>query len=338
MSAQRRPRLLVLAPAPLFRSFFDDARQRRLGRSFVWSRSGARTLERVPRAALLAADALVTTWDSPRFGADALLRAPRLRIVAHCGGEVKGRFAVPLFDRIAITNAPGPMARYVAELAAAVLLYGARNVDAHREALRRPSNGVYARIHRDGLVDETLVGRTVGIFGFGRIGREIAALLRPFGAQLLVHDPYVAAASIRRAGATSASWTRLLDRSRHLVIAAALTEETRGLLGRRALARLRDGAIVVNVARGAIVDIDALADEVRRGRLRCALDVTLPEPLPPRHPLRRMRGAILTPHVGAGQREVRAAMADIVLDDLERFFAGRRPRNRVSAAMLERMT
>jgi len=333
-----RPRILVLAPEALFRSFFDGARQRRLSRSFRWSRSGARTLERVPAASLAAADALVTTWDSPRFGADSLRRAPRVRMVAHCGGEVKGRFAAPLFERMTITNAPGPMAGYVAELALATLLYGARNVDAHREALRRPSNGVYARIHRDGVGDETLAGRTVGIFGFGRIGRALAALLRPLGARLLVHDPYVHAAAIRRAGATPASWTGLLGGSRHLVLAAALTEKTRGILDRRALARLPDGAMVVNVARGALLDLDALTAEVRRGRLRCALDVTDPEPLPPRHPLRRLRGAILTPHVGAAQREVRAAMADIVLDDLERFFGGRRPRNRVRAAMLERMT
>jgi phosphoglycerate dehydrogenase-like enzyme len=193
-------------------------------------------------------------------------------------------------------------------------------------------------MHRDGLGDESLVGRTVGILGFGRIGREVAALLRPFGARLLVHDPYVAAAAIRRAGARPASWNALLDGSRHLVLAAALTAKTRGMVGRRELARLPDGAIVVNVARGGLLDLDALTDEVRRGRLRCALDVTEPEPLPVRHPLRRLRGAILTPHVGAGQREVRAAMADVVTLDLERFFAGRRPRNRVRARMLERMT
>jgi phosphoglycerate dehydrogenase-like enzyme len=259
-------------------------------------------------------------------------------MVAHCGGEVKGRFAVPLFERITITNAPGPMAGYVGELALAMLLYGARNVDAHREALRRTSNDVSARIHRHGVGDETLAGRAVGIFGFGRIGRALTTFLRPLGARVLVHDPYVAADAIRRAGAAAVSWKALLDRSRHLVLAAALTEKTRGMLDRRALARLGDGAIVVNVARGALLDLDALTAEVRRGRLRCALDVTDPEPLPPRHPLRRLRGAILTPHVGAAQREVRAAMADIVIADLERFFSGRRPRNRVRAAMLDRMT
>jgi phosphoglycerate dehydrogenase-like enzyme len=178
----------------------------------------------------------------------------------------------------------------------------------------------------------------VGIFGFGRIGRAVARLLVPLGARVLVHDPYVGGTEVRRAGAVPVSWAALIRESRHLVLAAALTEKTRGILGRRALARLADGCIVVNVARGALVDLAALTAEVRRGRLRCALDVTDPEPLPLRHPLRRLPGAILTPHVGAAQREVRAAMADIVMDDLDRFFAGGRPRNRVRAAMLERMT
>jgi phosphoglycerate dehydrogenase-like enzyme len=338
MRAPGRPRVLVLAPDALFRSFFDAAAQRRLGRAFRWSRSAARTLDGVARAALAEADALVTTWDSPRFPADALDGAPRVRIIGHCGGEVKGRFAVPLFDRVTITNAPGPMAGYVAELAVALLLYGVRNVDGHRAALRRPSNAVYARMHRDGVGDETVTGRAIGVLGFGRIGRAIAALLRPFGARVLVHDPYVAAAAVRRAGAMPVSWPALVGRSRHLVLAAALTPKTRGILDRRSLARLPDGAMVVNVARGAIVDLEALTAEVRAGRLRCALDVTDPEPLPVRHPLRRLPGAILTPHIGAGQREVRAAMAETVIDDLERFFSGRRPGNRVTASMLARMT
>ena len=105
--------------------------------------------------------------------------------------------------------------------------------------------------------------------------------------------------------------SRLLDESQDLVIAAALTDETLGLVGPAALARLRDGATVVNVARGGIVDLPALTREVRSGRLRCALDVTDPhEPLPLRHPLRRMRGAVVTPHVGAAQSAVRHAMAE----------------------------
>jgi phosphoglycerate dehydrogenase-like enzyme len=335
----RKPRLVALAPDVLFRSFFDPPRERRLGRGFHWRRVAGKTVTPAMRAALREADALVTTWDSPRFGEELLALAPRLRLVAHCGGEVKARFARPLFDRLTIANAPGPMAPLVAELAVTFLLMAARRVDEYRAALRRPSNRVYQRLHLEGAGPETLRGRTVGLLGFGRIGRETARLLRPFDPRLLAHDPYVTAATVHRGGATPVTLPRLLRESEHLVLAAGLTDATRGLLDRAALRLLPDGATVVNVARGGIVDLPALVAEVRSGRLRCALDVTDPlEPLPERHRLRRMRGAILTPHVGAAAVEVRRAMADTVLDALERFFRGGRVKTRVTPRMLERMT
>jgi phosphoglycerate dehydrogenase-like enzyme len=338
MPAAPKPRLVVLAPARLFRSFFDAEAERRLARSFRWRRlEGA--LDARMAAALGEADALVTTWDSPRLGDELPRLAPRLRVIGHCGGEVKGRFPEGLFSDLTITNAPSPMAEPVAELAVALLLYSVRNVDAYRAALRGPSNAVYARLHRDGAGDETLRGRAVGLLGFGRIGRDIAALLAPMGPSLLVHDPHVGEDEVRAAGATPVSWPDLLARSRDLVLAAALTAETRGCLDAAALARLPDGATVVNVARGGLLDLPALTREVLAGRLRCALDVTDPEePLPPRHPLRRARGAILTPHVGAAQREVRRRIAAIVTEDLERFFRGEEVLNRVTLSMLRRMT
>jgi phosphoglycerate dehydrogenase-like enzyme len=335
----KRPRVLVLSGETLFRSFFDPPRERRLGRGLAWTRVADRRVTPRLRRLLADADALVTTWDSPTFGEELLSLAPRLRLVAHCGGEVKARFARPLFERLVIANAPGPMAPLVAELAVTFLLMAARRVDAYRQALRRPSNRVYERLHLEGAGPETLRERTVGILGFGRIGMETARLLRPFGPRLLVHDPYVAAASVRGRGGAPATLDRLLRESEFLVLAAGLTDATRGLLGRAALRRLPDGATVVNVARGGIVDLEALTAEVRSGRLRCALDVTDPrEPLPPRHPLRRMRGAILTPHVGAAAVAVRRAMADLVLEALERFFRGERVQTRVTPRMLERMT
>jgi phosphoglycerate dehydrogenase-like enzyme len=334
-----RRRLVVLAPAALFRSFFDEARARRLSRSFAWTRVAGKAVTPAVRAALREAEALVTTWDGPRFGEELLSLAPRLRVVAHCGGEVKGRFSRPLFERLTIANAPGPMAPCVAELAVTFVLMAARRVDEYRASLRRPSNTVYAALHTHGAGSETLRGRTVGILGLGRIGQETARLLAPFGPRLLAHDPYLPPRVARALGVTLAPLRLLLRDSEHLVIAAGLTDETRGLLDRAALRLLPDGATVVNVARGGIVDLPALTAEVRSGRLRCALDVTDPlEPLPERHPLRRMKGAILTPHVGAAAVEVRRAMADIVLDALERFFAGRRVPTRVTPAMLDRMT
>jgi phosphoglycerate dehydrogenase-like enzyme len=334
-----RPRVVVLGPEPLFHSFFDAPRRRGLSRHCRWTRIGGRRVTPAMRAALRDAEAIVTTWDAPGFGAELLVLAPRLRLVAHCGGEVKGRFARPLFERLTIANAPGPMAPYVAELAVTFLLMAARRVDSYRDALRRPSNRVYADLHTHGAEGESLRGRTVGILGLGRIGRETVRLLEPFGAQVLAYDPFVDTREARALGVPLVPLRRLLRASEYLVVAAGLTDETRGLLDRAALGLLPDGATVVNVARGGLVDLDALAREVRTGRLRCALDVTDPlEPLPPRHPLRRMRGAILTPHVGAAMVEVRRRMADIVLDTVVLFFAGRPVPTRVTTGMLDRMS
>lgn len=336
---RRRPRLLVLAPRILFESFFDAPRRARLGRSFAWSRIAGRTAGPRVRAALRDAEALITTWDSPSFGEELKGLAPSLRIVAHCGGEVKGRFARPLFERLVIANASGPMAAPVAELAVTFLLHAARRLDAYRDEVRRGSIAVYRTLHDRGAGEETLRDRRVGLLGFGRIGRETARLLRPFGAHLSVHDPHVPAAAIRAAGATPLSLRSLLKTSDSLVIAAGLTDRTRGLLDRRALRLLPRGATLVNVARGGIVDTGALVAEVRAGRLRCALDVTDPlEPLPLHHPLRRLEGALVTPHVGAAGVSVRREIADILLDGLERFFRGERVPTSVTPAMLERMT
>lgn len=337
--ARRRvPRVLVLAGRALFGSFFGKAEVARLGR-FDWARAGARRLTPALLRRLAETDALVTTWDSPPLDGSVAAACPRLRMIAHCGGEVKSRFAPELFDRLAITNAADPMARHVAELAAAFLLYEARNLDWYRAELRGRGSDVFESRHLRGVEGETLLGATVGLVGFGRIGRALVELLAPFGTRFLVFDPYADRRRARGARVRFVPLDRVLGGSRLLVLAAALTPETRNLLDQGRLARLPDGASIVNVARGGLVDLDALTAEVLAGRLRCALDVTDPvEPLPEDHPLRAAPGAVLTPHVGAGADSVRRAMAGVVLDELDRFFSGRRVRHRVTPAMLARMT
>jgi phosphoglycerate dehydrogenase-like enzyme len=198
---------------------------------------------------------------------------------------------------------------------------------------------VYHDIHLHGAGRETLRDRSIGLVGLGRIGQEIVRMLAPFGPRITVHDPYVSRGVARKLGVAIAPFSRVLERSEFLVLAAGLTDETRGMMDEPALARMSDGATLVNIARGGLVDLEALTREVRRGRLRCALDVTDPdEPLRANHPIRLMRGAILTPHVGSAAVEVRRQMADLVLESLEGFFRGRRPRTRVTTAMLDRMT
>ena len=333
-----RPQLIVCAGEDLFASFFRPEEQRRLSRLFRWTRDGARTLTPGLKRTLTTADALITTWDSPHFSEELTQLAPKLRIIAHCGGEVKSRFGLSLFDDLTITAAPKPMARATAELGAALLVYCARNLDFYRHKMRQRSNRIYDDLHLHGST-ESIVGREVAMIGFGRIGRALVDLLRGFDLQWRVYDPYVPKSLARQYPVHFASLDSILRHAQLLVLTAALTEKTRGLLSRDRLARLPDGSVVINIARGGLIDLAALTNEVRRGRLRCALDVTDPlEPLPIGHSLRTLPGAIVTPHIAASNRRVRYEIADTVMNDLEQFFLGHEVENRVTRSMLDRMT
>ena len=329
--------ILVSAGRSLFESFFSSDARSRLAGICKWERDSARTLTSPFRRKLASADALITTWDSPRFGDDLIEMAPKLRFIGHCGGEVKSRFAGSLFDKLTITNAADPMARATAELGAAFLTYCARDIDRYRTAIRR-SNRIFSEIHEHGT-EEFLYGREVAMIGFGRIGRALVDMLRGFNLQWSVYDPFVPRSLVETYPITFCELEPLLRKAELLVLTAALTDETRGLLNRKTLAWLPEGATVINIARGGLIDLDALTAEVRRKRLRCALDVTDPlEPLRVDHSIRKLPGAILTPHIGGGGCHVRRRIAETVMDDLESFFAGKSVQNRVTRAMLERMT
>jgi len=332
-----RPNLIVCAGQELFDSFFPSAQKKRLSRLFRWNLDGTRDPTALKNK-LEKVDALVTTWDSPKFSEDLLEMAPRLRTIAHCGGEVKSRFAPVLFEKLTITNAAEPMARATAEMGATLLLYSARNIDHYRDALRARSNRVYEDLHLHGN-HEAVVGREIAMIGFGRIGRALIDLLRGFDLNWLVHDPYVRRSAAKDYPVRFVDLPTLLSRAELLVLTAALTDETRGLLNRERLAQLPDGAVVINIARGGLIDLAALTKEVKKKRLRCALDVTDPlEPLPIGHAIRTLPGAIVTPHIAASNLRVRQQIADVVMDDLESFFAGRGVNNRVTVSMLQRMT
>jgi phosphoglycerate dehydrogenase-like enzyme len=154
-----------------------------------------------------------------------------------------------------------------------------------------------------------------------------------------VYDPFVPRSLVESYPIVFCELEPLLRKAHLLVLTAALTDQTRGLLNCKTLALLPKGATVINIARGGLIDLDALTTEVQRKRLRCALDVTDPEePLRVNHPIRKLPGAILTPHIGGGGCHVRQQIAETVMNDLENFFAGKPVQNRVTRAMLERMT
>ena len=321
-----RPNVLVLASDVLFQHFFTETSLKKLGEVTSWTRSVLREDSSQLRSEIANADVLMTTWHSPFITADML--GSRVKLIAHCGGEVKSRVSEDVFETVTITNAADPMARGVAEMALALMLTLIRRIPDYAAEMR---NGV-TRTNEYVSEGEALFGRRVGIVGFGRIGRVFAKLLKPLGVEIVVSDPYAKHESV-------VQLDELVSSCSVVVLCAALTPETRGMFDQRRLALLGDGSYLINVARGGLIDIEALLGELRTGRITAALDVTDPlEPLPSDHELRKLPNVILTPHIAAGGIEMRREIGSIAVEEVIRFAKGEPPLNRVTREMLATMT
>jgi phosphoglycerate dehydrogenase-like enzyme len=231
-------------------------------------------------------DVVVPPYPSARWTDAQFARLPHLRVlqVLSAGSEAWLPLAPP---GVTVCNGRGVHGSSTAEVAVAGLLAQWHRLpelaDQQRRGVWQPLQGTSAD------------GRRVVVLGAGDIGATVAAALRVFGAEVTL-----CGRSARPGVAPAADLPALCADADALVVAVPLTEETRGLVDAALLARLPDGAVVVNVARGPIVDTAALTAELMSGRLRAVLDVTDPEPLPAGHPLWQAPGLVLTPHVGGG--------------------------------------
>lgn len=330
-----RPNVLVLASDVLFQHFFPPAALEKLDEVAAWTRSSLRDDSSELRQQIADADVLMTTWHSPFLTADMLGPNRRVKLIAHCGGEVKSRVAESIFDYVTVTNAADPMARGVAEMALALVLTLVRRIPAYSAEMRE---GV-TRTNEQVSEGETLFGRKVGVVGFGRVGRAFAKLLKPFDVELLASDPYAQRQAVAESNGTLVDLDLLVRSCSVVVLAAALTPETRNMFDKRRLALLADGACLINVARGGLVDMEALIEELKTQRITAALDVTDPlEPLGPDHDLRRLPNVILTPHIAAGGIEMRREIGALAVEEVVRFAKGQPPLNRVTREMLSTMT
>jgi glyoxylate reductase len=254
----------------------------------------------------------------------ALLDAlPRVRHVASYGVGVNHLDLPACRSRgVVVTNTPGVLTDATADHAMALLLAAARRVAEGDRAVRR---GAWTESDPDWMLGTQVTGKTVGVIGFGRIGQAFARRTRGFDMRVL----YAGTRDLHVDGAEHVRLDRLLAESDFVSIHVPLTPDTRNLLSRERIALLKPGAILVNTARGGVLDDAALADALAGGRVAAAgLDVFPDEPRVPEAYL-RLENVVLTPHLGSGTRETRAAMSRLVIEDVLRVARGEPPRHPV---------
>lgn len=268
-------------------------------------------------------DVALSGWDSAAIPGELAAQPGKLKYACHITGALRDYIPLSLIEAgILVTNWGNAPANDLAEGALALLM--AVMKDLHRHILRqRGLNAALDNSPAGGGLD----GTAVGIYGLGVIGRRFLELLRPFNPVIRIYDPF--AAEMPPDCIRAETLEELFEKSRVVVIHAGLTDTTRHSVTAELLARLPDQGILINTARGGIVNHEALTREVRAGRLRAGLDVTEPEPLPLDHPLRQCPGCIITPHCIGNVRPEDPTrpprldkMHQICLDNLRRFMRG----------------
>lgn len=268
------------------------------------------------------ADAVVAGGKLP---AEVIRAGGKLRIIANYGAGYDGvDVAAAAAMGIPVTNIPDTVTAATAELAIGLMLAVSRRIGEMNLRLRKEPSPELFGMGR--YMGSTLQGQTLGIIGCGRIGAQVAQIARALGMKVIAHSRRPVPDEM----AQNCDLATLLSTSDVISLHCPLTEATRGLLGESAFAAMKPGAILINTARGAIVDHKALEKALRSGHLGGAgLDVYPDEPNIPES-LLAMDNVVCTPHVGANTAQTRAAMASACAQQILDVLAGRRPENIVN--------
>jgi len=271
-------------------------------------------------------DGLVTGWGSPELTDEVFEKADRLKIIVHSAGSIRPILTKSVVEKyiiprdICVVSCRRAIAYNVAESTVGMMIMALRRWFDHIQAYRERGVWRSREIPDNG---QFLMGATVGIIGVGVVGREVIKLLKPFNVNILVYDPYLSEWEAGRLGVRRVGLNDLFEKSDVVSVHAPLTSETYHMIGRDQIKRMKDGAVLINTARGGIIDHDALIEECSKGRIIAFLDVTEPEPPPSNSPLRALKNVYVTPHVAGAGYYGYHMIGKIVVKSLEDFFAGR---------------
>lgn len=248
--------------------------------------------------ALPGAQACITCWGTPAFTSEMIEALPELRLVAHAAGAV--RSLVPdnfwAAGKRITSNAP-IIAEDVAQTTLALMLTSLKQLWAFNDMTaggdwKGGESGVFETWRPNGL--------RVGLVGASNVARELIKLLAPFKCEILLSDPYLSAIEARELGAKMVDLNTLLSECQVVSLHAPANPDCRHMLNAGNIPLIRDGALLINTARGMLIDEEALVSELKSGRFTACIDVTDPEPPAPDHPFRTLKNVILTPHIAGG--------------------------------------
>ena len=285
------------------------------------------------REKLIGADVVITGWGSPMLDKTVLEGNDTLKIIAHTGGTVTSVVDDYAYEKgIKVLSGNDVYAESVAESIVAYSLLGLRKIPKYMQAVKE--NGWYDYVSKwDGLLDQT-----VGFVSFGMIPKHLVRLLKPFRVKIKVYSSHISDEELLEYGMERASLEEVFSTCKVISVHSALTEKTYHMIGKELIEKIPDGAVFVNTSRGAVIDEEALIEELKKDRFTAVLDVYEQEPMPADYPLRRMNNVYAIPHMGGPTYDRREYVTFALIDDIISFNEGKKLRMEISSSYRLHMT
>ncbi|ABX40784.1 hydroxyacid dehydrogenase [Lachnoclostridium phytofermentans] len=309
--------ILVTIPtlSAVFPTFFDDKRKRELESigNVIWNVSDKQFSKEEFTEKLKDIDICVTGWGTPVMEEEVLTYANRLRFIAHTGGSVKPYVTDACYERgIRVVSGNSVFAESVAEGVIAYALSSLRDIPRFSYELKQ---GIWpAQFYNRGLLE-----RKVGIVGYGMIARYVVSMLKPFHCGIKVYSRHIANEELEQHQMEKATLDEIFSTCDIISIHSGMTPENHHLITEELLNQMKPGALLINTARGAIIDEEALIKVLDKKEIYAALDVYETEPLPSDHPLLECENALLLPHMGGPTIDRRLSVTSSVITDIHNF-------------------
>ncbi|TCZ74681.1 hydroxyacid dehydrogenase [Paenibacillus albiflavus] len=328
-------RILVAIPkGNIFSTFFSDDLIRQLEEvgEVCWNEQDTHYTSEQYGEKLKDMDVVITGWGVPVLDEDVLQNANKLRLVAHTGGSVKPYISDAVYEKgIRVVSGNEVFAESVAESVIAYALASLRDIPRYSSELKQ---GKWPT----GFYNEGLLDKTIGIVGYGMISKFVVQMLKVFHAKIKVYSGHISQEELDKHGMEKASLEDIFSTCDIVSIHSAMTPANYHLITEDLLNRMREGALLINTARGAIIDEEALCRVLASRNIRAVLDVYKVEPLPAGHPLMDLDNALLMPHMGGPTIDRRLIVTQSLIDNIHRFIEGRELKCEIDSFYASKMT
>lgn len=299
----------------------------------IWNNSSKQLSRSELREMLKDIDVCITGWGCERFDDYVLQNADKLKIIAHTGGSVSTIISDELYERgIKVISGNWIFAESVAEGVIAYILSSLREIPFYNNLVQS------GQWRTEDFHNESLLDQTVGLIGFGAVAKYLVGLLKPFRTKIKIYDPYVTETLLQEYGVEKAGLEEIFRDSKIVSLHVPQVPETYHMVDKVLLESMREGALLINTARGSVIDEKALEEVLQKGRIKVVLDVYEKEPLPLNSKLRGLDNAILIPHMGGPTIDRRRFVTLELIRDIENYMKGGNMRFEISKNYAETMS